>query len=464
MARFRLLLLVASILLAGCTGMGDDASDTSDGAAPRANESADGAPVAPGTPSNADDVSLLDARIARTPLNVTPGHAVSVIVSIGPLTNDAGEAAGSAAADVDVEIVDSTGQLRGVAQADLGVDDRTAVLVPLEVPADAAPGNRTLTLRILSQEGDVLLHAQADAATLRILDSAADGRRFGETSAGQVLYTGRFADTGEVFNANDPALLTAGYFPQSADYRASSGVLAVQNGSVIKGFFQGMLGMKPGESRLITFPPEQGYGPAWIPDAVPRETHVERNFTLKLEEEEVARDAFEDYIATSGQGNASDYAPGDTFVYEQGGNRWTYAIDAIDNATVTYRIRIEPGEAYTLFPFWANGSVVTSVDDHEAILHTTPTTAADEPFTFHVEWPGMSQLDRSNDTTLVVRHDPPEGLDYTKRATGYGQGQLQTYRVRAVEEDVIHVEQANTHPLAGRALTFDVLLLDLASR
>lgn len=466
MARLRLLSLVVVLLLAGCTGpdAGPGATVEGDGPGDAAEGNATGDTTVPTDASNGtlngsvEDVALLDARPMRAQVNVSAGHNVSVLVSVGVLTNEAGAAAGDDAATVAVVLEEPTGRMRGGTFADLGVEDATAVLVPVDVPADAAPGNYTLALRVFSARQGILLHSTETAVTVRVLDPAGAVDGFGPEHAAQVLYVGRLAETDAVFNTNDPVLQQAGYFDRTDDYSASSGTLPVREGAVIEGFFEGMQGMRPGESRRITFPAEDGYGPAWWNETVARETVLERDFVLDVVTQEVARDAFEEFIRSSGQGAPEDYGVNDTFVFEQGGNAWVYGIEALDNETVTYRIRLAQGETYTIYPFWTNGTVVASLNETAAVLRTTPTGDVDRTFTFHSEWPGMSRVTLVNETSIVVLHEPPEGLDYSKPNR---MGQTDLYRLVAVEEDVIRVQRMNTHALAGHALTFDVLLLDL---
>lgn len=61
----------------------------------------------------------------------------------------------------------------------------------------------------------------------------------------RIAYTGRFAD-GTEFDSS------SGHEPL---------VFTVGAEEVIPGFERGLLGMVPGESRSITVPPEEGYGP-----------------------------------------------------------------------------------------------------------------------------------------------------------------------------------------------------------
>jgi FKBP-type peptidyl-prolyl cis-trans isomerase FkpA len=56
--------------------------------------------------------------------------------------------------------------------------------------------------------------------------------------------------------------------------------LVVGAGSVIKGFDQGVVGMKVGGSRRLIIPPELAYGPAGNPPAIPPNATIVFDITL----------------------------------------------------------------------------------------------------------------------------------------------------------------------------------------
>ncbi|HIH86688.1 MAG TPA: FKBP-type peptidyl-prolyl cis-trans isomerase, partial [Methanosarcinales archaeon] len=75
----------------------------------------------------------------------------------------------------------------------------------------------------------------------------------------QVDYTGKLPD-GTVFDTSDPEVaVSAGVYQEGRPYQPL--VVGVGAHNVIKGFEDGLLGMKEGESRTLTIPPEEGYGP-----------------------------------------------------------------------------------------------------------------------------------------------------------------------------------------------------------
>lgn len=69
-----------------------------------------------------------------------------------------------------------------------------------------------------------------------------------------VHYTGRL-DDGTVFDSSIP--------------RGEPFAFVLGAGTVIKGWDQGLLGMKQGGTRKLTIPPELGYGKQGIPGAIP---------------------------------------------------------------------------------------------------------------------------------------------------------------------------------------------------
>ena len=76
----------------------------------------------------------------------------------------------------------------------------------------------------------------------------------------QVDYTGKLPD-GTVFDTSDPEVAkSAGLYQEGRPYQPLPVVMGAQ--SVIKGFEDGLLGMKVGESKTLTIAPEDGYGPS----------------------------------------------------------------------------------------------------------------------------------------------------------------------------------------------------------
>lgn len=129
-------------------------------------------------------------------------------------------------------------------------------------------------LQTLKQNGTVTQLQGVD-----IQEGTGDAVQAGDTV--DVLYTGMLTD-GSVFDAsslhgNQPFRFTVG------------------TGYVIKGWDQGLVGMKAGGKRILVIPPELGYGAAGMGSAIPP------NATLVFEVVLVDRTAGGAAPATSGQ-------------------------------------------------------------------------------------------------------------------------------------------------------------------
>lgn len=87
----------------------------------------------------------------------------------------------------------------------------------------------------------------------------------------QVDYTGKFED-GTVFDTSrEEVAQEAGVYNPQREYAPLT--LVVGTGQVIEGFDEGLIGMKEGEEKTLTIPPEKAYGEyneSWV-QAVPIE-------------------------------------------------------------------------------------------------------------------------------------------------------------------------------------------------
>lgn len=382
---------------------------------------------------------------ARAELNATPGHDVTFVVVV--------QNRGSNALDVVVR-AEGDGAEGASPTTRVPAAAQVAAFVTVDVPDAIGVGEHALDVRLEAPDGG-LLRQREDALTLRILG---DAPGFGDGTTASLLYVGRFADSGRVFNTNDPVLIPLS-FPKADDYQASEGALPVEGGAgagVVEGFYEGLVGIQPGESRTFTIPPEKAYGNATEEQEVDRVERLDREFDLALRTDSVARATFDEYMTETSQGAK---AAGEFFVFEQGPNRWPYRVVSIDEQDVEYRLAVEPGQSYTLYPFWTNASEVVAVNDTHAKFRTTPQTPVGETFTMRSYWPNMTRLESVGDEEIVVRHSPTVGMKYTEPAT-----QVQAERevtVKEVRDDAIVLSTPSTNPLAGRTLTFDVLALSL---
>ena len=384
----------------------------------------------------------------RAALNATPGHAVTYPVVVHNRGDVAQVVKVQAAGD---GVTGATGAVTVPAASN------ATLFLTVQVPEDAATGEQAIRLSVLDASGKVL-RERAQTVTLRVLGEATG---FGPGDKADVRYTGRLAGSGKVFDTNDP-FVNVLRLPATEAFRPhGSAPLPVEHDrpGVIEGFFEGLLGMQPGESRTVTFPAEKGYGPATTPQDVDRDEALERVYALELTTDVVGRDVFDDYVKETNQGAGSDFEAGEVFRFEQGPNRWPYRIASIDAEKVEYRLAVEVGEAYTLYPFWEGASRVAEVNETHARFVTTPALEVGAPFTMRAYWPDMSAIASMNETSIVVRHSPPVGFKFSQPATQFSQAREAI--VQEVGEETLVVGIKSDNPLAGEALTFDVELLSL---
>lgn len=341
--------------------------------------------------------------------------------------------------------------------------EESAQLVALPLLASAAPGEHAIVVEAATTAEPV----KRVTETIRVTVLAPGAAGLGEQQRATVLYVGRLAD-GSLFNTNHPSFAEAP-LPRADFYRASPGNLTIQTGllsnptdsgaNVIPGFWKGMLGMQKGETRTITIPPADGYGPKTLRETVDRETTLERRFEIEVRELPRPFASFAEHVRTTGQGNASDYDVGSTFTLREGSNVWTFRITAMDATTVTYVPAPPVGAKFTLpsAPAWPNASVVESVNESVIVFYTTPTTEPGETFSFFPYWPDASEVARLTADEIVVRHSPAVGLQYSPG----GEAGQAAYVVESVNESGIVVTTESPNPLAGETLVFDVTVLEL---
>lgn len=400
-----------------------------------------------------DDVEAdFEVLAAHAELNATAGHAVELPVRVACATN------GSA-------LVAPPTRARLVAANASGdwtplVANATActwsAFLPLAIPSTDEPGAQSLAVELRTNDDQPV---RRDAvATLHVLTPGGIG--FGANATAQIAYTARFADTGETFFTNDPALLT---WPldRSADYRSAPVALparADSAGNLAPGMLALMLGMQPGETRAATLAPEEAYGNTTVLEREPRVEEILRDHVLPVEPEAMGWDTFAEHVRVTHQGDPAEYEAGDRFVVEQGGNQWRYRITELTRERVDYVLAPEVGDTFTLYPFWPNASVVDHVTPDAVTFYTTPTTAVGEPFTMRSVWPNMTSVTRVTDASVIVAHAPPAGHEYERRVPGGG-----VQRVEVVEVTDAHVVTAaqNLHALAGRSISILVRVLAL---
>jgi len=389
---------------------------------------------------------LVTGTPAHETLNATAGHEVTYAITLA----NRDDAARDMAARLTSDIGQGTSEVTRVAAG-----QTAAVFVTVSIDADAAAGSHALSLDILNENGETL-RTRPDLATLRIL-APAPGFQAGDTAV--VYYAGHLADSGRTFNTNDPRLAST-TFPKTDQYQFTDGAFEAAVGRVVPGFSDALIDMQAGESRTVTFPAEKGYGPATEEVREKRFEDLDRRFDLELQVDSVNLDTFDGYIEQTSQGDPASFVVGDVFYFEQGVNRWPYLIVSKDNTSVGYTLQVSEGENFTLYPFWEGASHIVSVNDTNVVFETTPTTALGEMFTMRGDWPDATRVVSTNATVIRVEHAPEVGLQYGEAASPLGGGGATLTITEITADEIVAVKPAS-HPLAGKALTFDIQVLEL---
>ncbi|HLE96518.1 MAG TPA: FKBP-type peptidyl-prolyl cis-trans isomerase [Candidatus Thermoplasmatota archaeon] len=328
---------------------------------------------------------------------------------------------------------------------------QVAGFLDLDVPTTARPGEHQVAISAVGADGSGLGQLSLDVEVL----AAGGGIRPGE--GGMFAYVGRFED-GTVFDTNvrevgiGPWAKTPDYVAH--DVWADFGMRAGPGSNVVVGLAQGILGMHEGESRTVTVAPDGGYGNATREDTIPRVVEIERDHRAPLQERGMPRRQFDQLITQSGQGDPATYEADEQFDVRDEFNSYKARIVSIDDQSVRYRFELTPGEKYTLYPFWPEGSEVAAVTSNQVTFRTTPTTEVGEMFTYFDPWTDLTAVVGLNATHVVLRHEVAPGFTYQHQANP--QQPPTTFTVREVGDELILIDTPNPHPLGGKTLVFSV--------
>ncbi len=254
----------------------------------------------------------------------------------------------------------------------------------------------------------------------------------------QVDYTGKLPD-GTVFDTSDPEVAaSAGVYQEGRPYQPLTVVMGAHN--VIKGFEDGLLGMKEGESKTLTIAPENGYGPLDPTkiDVVPQIEDIS------------ATQAFDREIEVPGiQFNmtfGTENDVGDTVTVPDSPINLTI-IEIGDTVKLSYDMEvgdmIEGGQA-----LWPD-EVIEVNSSHIVIRHNVEVGDT----ILLPEKPWNTTVLEVTETNITLQHNPiPDTTTYMTKQTMFGPQQVPV-QVHFNETDII--EDSN-HFLAGKTLTFEV--------
>ena len=205
-----------------------------------------------------------------------------------------------------------------------------------------------------------------------------------------VDYVGSFVD-GEVFDTSIESVASENNLLNPArNYEPLK--LSVGARQVISGFDEGMLGMKVGESKTVTIPPEDAYGvvnPEFI-DAIPVEEMVPAIIPRVIE---IPLPEFDAVFDTESQVGDIVTPPGTNFSFTvmnissevelsynfdigdvfptQPGIPWNWTVSKMDDTNITLRSDVEVGEVVQYMNYPWDSTVVDIKEDGIVLQHNS---------------------------------------------------------------------------------------------
>ncbi len=254
----------------------------------------------------------------------------------------------------------------------------------------------------------------------------------------QVDYTGKLPD-GTVFDTSDPEVAkSAGDYQEGRPYQPLTVVMGAN--TVIKGFEDGLLGMKVGESRTLTIAPEDGYGPSDPTkiDVVPQLEDISATQTFDREIE-VPGIQFNMTFGTEND-------VGDTVTVPDSPINLTI-IEIGDTVKLSYDMEvgdmIEGGQA-----LWPD-EVIEVNSSHIVVRHNVEVGDIIQ----FPDRPWNSTVLEVTETNITLQHNLiPDTTTYITMQTMFGPQQVPV-QVHFNETDII---LDSNHFLAGKTLTFEV--------
>lgn len=232
-------------------------------------------------------------------------------------------------------------------------------------------------------------------------------------------YTGKLLD-GEIFDTSDSEIaIGAGLYEPGRPYEPLPFI--VGSGRMIEGMDSGVLGMKEGESRTLTIPPEKAYGPAdptriqVIPliDETPMEQTFPRitempaiQFTMSFGSEHEVGDTIQLPGSTI---NLTIVEMGDivnlSFALDVGESfssedlPWDETVVAVNSTDITIRHQVEVGDVHNFQGTPWNTTVIDITDTNMTIRHNpipdTTVQTAYGPIQIHFDETGIT-LDQNS--------------------------------------------------------------------
>jgi FKBP-type peptidyl-prolyl cis-trans isomerase 2 len=254
----------------------------------------------------------------------------------------------------------------------------------------------------------------------------------------QVDYTGKLPD-GTVFDTSDPEVaLSAGIYQEGRPYQPLMVVMGAHN--VIKGFEDGLLGMKEGDRKTLNIAPEDGYGPLDPTkiDVVPQLNDIPVTQTIEREIE-VPGIQFNMTFGTENE-------VGDTVTVPDSPINLTI-IEIGDIVKLSYDMevgdRIERGDT-----LWVDE--VIEVNSTHIVIRRDVEVGEIIQFP---ETPWNSTVLEVSETNMTLQHNPiPDTTILTTVQTMFGPQQVPVQ----IHFNETHITMDSNHRLAGKTLIFEV--------
>ncbi len=224
------------------------------------------------------------------------------------------------------------------------------------------------------------------------------------------------------------AAMSAGISQTGATYKPLEFIVGA--GGMIKGFNDGVIGMKAGEKKTITVAPEDGYGVGPVRNKVPK-AQIAPTFTITQEAAKLDDTVTEKVSIAQLGAEGSGLTVGKKIT---GANGVTAEVLSMEGDSVMLKID------NVINPFYKKDKKVGASATQGQYIYTIKT------------------MDASGITLDVVNQGSPfSGKDFVPGA----EAQTPAGTVKVVSIDGEEVSIDFTHPLAGKTLTFDVEVKDV---
>ena len=252
-------------------------------------------------------------------------------------------------------------------------------------PTNDFLGADSFVYKIIDQNGkssQATVKIQVEIATIEIGDCA-DVYYVGKFTNGTVFDTNikEVANSSGIYNESNPYTLANVFIDPNFEFYPPDGYEENYSSEYIKGFLNGLIGMREGEKKNITIPPEDAYGiwnvslaEEFMMDSIPLDNIIENNVTENITD-------------------FSSYYP-DVYVIE--GATFDYGLiafgyEGIMNATIldvtdtdlTYRLSVENGTTIKLPLFNWN---VTFIVENDTAFTMHSDVEVNHTFTYGDYW------------------------------------------------------------------------------